>query len=189
MPKAQAVLPFPGTVETISNPFPSGIDYFPSECRENIELHDRKRQAPCESRPAENYKLNSRNEAVADAADGRQVSRLGRIFFDVAAEADDKVVDGASVSVFVQPPNIFQDRFARDGIAFAADQMAQEFCFHQRELNRCTVGVKFEIVEVDGLAIEGEDVLFEIPDDVAIGLFRCSQTRFLGNSRGASFAF
>src|SRR5271154_1013627 len=90
-------------------------------------------------------KPESGNEAIADTADGGQVFGLGGILFDVAAEADDEIINGAGVGVFVQAPDIFEDGLARDGIAVAADQMAQKLGFHQGELDGRAVGVKLEI--------------------------------------------
>ena len=60
-------------------------------------------------------------EPIAYAADREEMLRLGGIFFDVAAEADDEIVYGAGVGVFVEAPDVFEDGFARDSAAFAAD--------------------------------------------------------------------
>src|ERR1017187_5444332 len=48
-------------------------------------------------------------EAVADAADGEQVLWVGGVVLDIAAEADDEVVDGAGVSVFADVPHLLED--------------------------------------------------------------------------------
>ena len=59
---------------------------------------------------------------------------LGGVAFDVAAEANDEIVDGASVGVFVQIPDVVQDSFAGDGMTAVADQVAEKFGLHQGEL-------------------------------------------------------
>ena len=48
-------------------------------------------------------------EAVADAADGGEVGGVGGVVLDVAAEADDEVVDGAGVGVGVEAPDLLED--------------------------------------------------------------------------------
>src|SRR5260370_22532125 len=65
-------------------------------------------------------------EAVADAADGDEVLGVGGIVFNVAAEADDEVVDGAGVGVLVGAPDLFEDLFAGDDLAFAFGEVAVE---------------------------------------------------------------
>ena len=55
---------------------------------------------------------------------GDQVAGGGGVVFDVAAEADDEVVDGASVGVFVDAPHLFKDLFAGDDLAFAFGEVA-----------------------------------------------------------------
>src|SRR5271156_2229700 len=82
---------------------------------------------------------------------------LGGVFFDVAAEADDEIVYGAGVGVFVQAPDVFEDGFAGDGAAFAADQVTQELGFHEGELDRFVVGAQLKRSEINGLAVEGKN--------------------------------
>src|ERR1019366_2452365 len=48
-------------------------------------------------------------ETVADTADSGEVLGVGGIVFDVAAEADDEVVDGAGVGVRVHAPDLLED--------------------------------------------------------------------------------
>ena len=50
-----------------------------------------------------------RDEAIAHAADRKQMPRLRGIVFNVATQTDHEIIDGASVSVFVQTPNLFED--------------------------------------------------------------------------------
>src|SRR5271170_6286155 len=82
---------------------------------------------------------------------------LGGVFFDVAAEADDEIVYGAGVGVFVQAPDVFEDGFAGDGAAFAADQVTQELGFHEGELDRFVVGAQLKRSAINGLAVEGKN--------------------------------
>ena len=46
-------------------------------------------------------------EAVAYAADGEEVAGGGGVVFEVTAEADDEVVDGAGVGVFMHASDFF----------------------------------------------------------------------------------
>lgn len=64
-------------------------------------------------------------EAVADAADGEQVGGFGGVVFDITAQADDEVVDGAGVGVLVDAPDVFEDGGSRDDLAFAIGEIAE----------------------------------------------------------------
>ena len=75
------------------------------------------------------------NKAIADAADGLDNLRVVWLVLEVFAEADDEVVDRAGVGVFLQVPDLFEDGLSRDGPAFVFDEVLQEFCLHQRELD------------------------------------------------------
>src|SRR5271156_5345706 len=77
----------------------------------------------------------SGDEAVPDSANREQMAGRGGVFFDIAPQPDDKVINGARVRVFAQVPDILENRFARNGLTLAADQVAQELRFHQGELN------------------------------------------------------
>lgn len=112
----------------------------------------------------DNSRNDSRNKAIADAADCGEVAGLGWIFFDVAAEADNKIVDGTSVGVFVQAPYVFEDGFARNGIAFIANEVTKEFGFHQGELDGGVVRAEFKIIEIDCFAIERKYISFGVRD-------------------------
>src|SRR5260370_3841608 len=89
-------------------------------------------------------------ETVADAADGDQVLGVGGVVFDVTAEADDEVVDGAGVGVFVDAPDLFEDLLAGDDLAFAFGEVAEEVGFHQSKVRGAVGGYQFERVEADG---------------------------------------
>ena len=56
--------------------------------------------------------------------------RLGGIFFKVAPQADDEVVDGARVGVLVQAPDVLKNGFAGYISAIVPDEVAQQFRFH-----------------------------------------------------------
>ncbi len=82
--------------------------------------------------------------------------RLRRIVFNVAPQPDNKIVDGARVGIFVQAPDFLENLLARNHAPIVAHQMAQEFRFHQRQVNDVVDGTQFEGAEVDGPAIEGK---------------------------------
>src|ERR1044071_3019288 len=76
------------------------------------------------------------DEAVADAADGEEVARARGLVLDVLAQTHDEVVDGARVGVVPQAPDLFEQGLARDDLARAADEGAQQVGLHQREAPR-----------------------------------------------------
>ena len=96
-------------------------------------------------------------EAVADAANGDEVLGVGGVVFDVAAEADDEVVDGAGVGILVDAPDLFEDLLAGDDLAFAFGEVAEEVGLHEGEMGGAVGGDEFEGVEADGAVVE--DVL------------------------------
>ena len=87
---------------------------------------------------------------------------VGGIGFEVAAEADDEVVDGAGVGVFADVPDVFEDFFAGDNFIGAIDQVAEEVGFHEGEVGglrwcvRAFGGADFEVFKADGATGEGE---------------------------------
>ena len=97
-----------------------------------------------------------RKEAVADATDGDKMLGGGRVVFDVATEAHDEVVDGACVGVFVDAPDLFEDLFAGDDLAFALGEVTEEVGFHEREMGDAVGGDELEGVEANGAVVEGE---------------------------------
>src|SRR6185312_13562327 len=78
--------------------------------------------------------LRLRHEAITHAANRQQMSRFRRIVFDIAAQANDEIVDGAGVGVFVQSPYFFENRLAGDDPSLVSYEMAQQFRFHQGQL-------------------------------------------------------
>ena len=48
-------------------------------------------------------------EPVADASHGEQVLRTLRIILNVAAQAHDEIIDGASVGIFPQAPDFLEN--------------------------------------------------------------------------------
>ena len=81
--------------------------------------------------------------------------RVGGVVFDVSAESDDEVVDGAGVGVFVDVPDLFEDLFAGDDLAFAVCEVAEEVGLHESEMRGAVGGDEFEGVEADGAVVEG----------------------------------
>src|SRR5215469_4885361 len=96
-----------------------------------------------------------RDETVANAADGDEVLRVGGVVFDVAAEADDEVVDGAGVGVFVDTPDLLEDLFAGDDLAFTVGEVTKEIGLHDGEVGSAVGGDELEVIEADGAVVEG----------------------------------
>ena len=95
------------------------------------------------------------DELIADAADGEQVDGVGRVGFDVAAKANDEVVDGAGVGVFVDAPDLLEDFFAGDDLAFAVGEVAEEVGFHHGEVGGGVRSDELEGVETNKVIVEG----------------------------------
>ena len=89
-------------------------------------------------------------EAVADAADGEEMGGIGGVVFKVAAEADDEVVDGAGVGVFVDAPDLLEDVFAGDDLGGMGGEVAEQVRLHEGEVRGAMRGDELEGVEVDG---------------------------------------
>ena len=83
---------------------------------------------------------------------------LGRVGFEVAAEADDEVVDGAGVGVFFYVPDVFEKLGARNDLAGVIEEIAQEVGLHEGEVNGFVLGMlgaDFEVVEINDATSEG----------------------------------
>jgi hypothetical protein len=113
--------------------------------------------------------LGAGEEAVADAAYGDEVVGVRGIIFDVTPQADDEVVDGAGISVFVDAPDLFKNLLAGDDLAFAFGEVAKEVGLHEREMCDAVWRDEFESIEADGAVVE----------DILISLTRESRWRGL----------
>src|SRR2546427_13132704 len=87
------------------------------------------------------------------------MARLCRIVFDIAPQADDEIVYGWRVRVFVQAPDFFQNRFAGHDAAVVADEMAEKLGFHKGEVDAIAIDPQLKFAEVDVAAVEGENVI------------------------------
>ena len=99
------------------------------------------------------------NEAVSYAAHGQQMLRLARVFFEIAPEAHDEIINRPRIGVFVQSPDIPEDRAARYGATLVLDQVTQQLRFHQRQLDGAVLCTEFQRSKVDGLSIEAENFI------------------------------
>ena len=99
-------------------------------------------------------------EAVAYAAYGDQVVGVGGVVFNVAAETDDEVIDGAGVGVFVDAPDLFEDLFTGDDLALAVGEVAEEVGLHEGEMGDAVGSDELEGVEADSAVVEGVFVLW-----------------------------
>jgi hypothetical protein len=80
---------------------------------------------------------------------------IGWVVFNVAAKADDEIVDGAGVGVLMDAPDLFEDLLAGDDLAFAVREVAEEVGLHQSEIGDAVGGDEFQGVEADGAMVEG----------------------------------
>lgn len=69
---------------------------------------------------------------------------MGGVIFDIFTEADDEIIDGPGVGVFVDVPDRFEDRFAADGATLILDEVAQEAGFHLGERDAFAFGDELE---------------------------------------------
>src|SRR5262249_31631108 len=99
-------------------------------------------------------RLRIGDELVAEAANSQEMTRFGGLALNVAAEADDEIVDGACVRVLTEIPDVLQDRFAGDGTTGIADQIAEQLRLHQGQLKDLSADAKLEALEVDGFVVE-----------------------------------
>ena len=79
------------------------------------------------------------------------------VFFEIAPQAHNEIINRPRIGVFVQPPDIPQNRAARDGAALVLYQVAQQLRLHQRQLNCAVLGAKLERFEINGLPIEAKN--------------------------------
>ena len=81
---------------------------------------------------------------------------VGGVVFNVAAKADDEVVDGAGVGIFVDAPDLLENLLAGDDLTFAVGEVAEEVGFHKGEMGDAIGGDQFKGVETDGAVVEAE---------------------------------
>ena len=117
---------------------------------ERLKFH----RAPTLAIVSDSLLFRIRQKPVSHAAHRQQVPRLRGIVFNVAPQPHHKIVDGARVGVLVQAPDFFENLLARNHAPVIAHQMAQQFRFHQRQMNDIVGRAQFERAEVDGLAAE-----------------------------------
>ena len=72
-------------------------------------------------------------KTIADAAHSLEKNRLGGIVFNVTAQTNYEVVDGARIRILVHPPDLFQQLLAGDDSSLVEHQVAKQIAFHQSE--------------------------------------------------------
>ncbi len=85
--------------------------------------------------------------------------RLGRVVFDVAAQAHDEIIDGARIGIFMQAPDFLEHGLARDRFAFVLDQIPQYIHFHQSQGKDLIAHAQLEEIEMDRFVAESENVI------------------------------
>src|SRR5437762_133720 len=89
-----------------------------------------------------------RNKAISNAADGLEDLWIIRLVFEMFTETDDKVIDRSGVGVFLQVPDLFENGLSRDRSPFLFDEILQEFCFHEGEMDDLVAISEFEIFKI-----------------------------------------
>ena len=88
-------------------------------------------------------------KTIADPAHRLEKDRVGGIVFDITAQPDHKVVDGAGVGVLVHPPHLLQQLLARDDPALVLDKITEQVALHQGEADGLIRGGELQRSEVD----------------------------------------
>ena len=97
-------------------------------------------------------------EAIPHSAYGQQVLGMRRVLLDVFTQSHNKIIDGARVGIFVQTTNLFENRLPRDNLAAVANEMPQQFGFHEGQAKHLAIGPQFKRAEIDLLAGKGVNV-------------------------------
>src|SRR5271165_3756030 len=108
-------------------------------------------------------------KSVADSSHGQKMLRLRRVLLNIFTQAHDEVIDGAGVGVFVQAPDILENRLARHDAAVVADEMPKQLRFHQRQAKDLAVRSQFQRAEVDLLVVERVNI--ELAQSIAVSGF------------------
>ena len=95
-----------------------------------------------------------RQKPITNSPHRQQMPRLRGIVFDVAPQPHHEVVNGARIGVFVQSLDLFENLLAGNHAPVVAHQIAQQFRFHQRQMNHVIGSTQFEHAKVDRLAAE-----------------------------------
>src|SRR4051812_48738087 len=93
-------------------------------------------------------------EAVADAPDCDEVLGGGGVVFDITTQPDDEVIDGTSIGILVDAPDLFEYLFARDDLPLTLSEVAEEVGLHDGEMRRAVGSDKLKMIEPDGAVIE-----------------------------------
>jgi hypothetical protein len=78
------------------------------------------------SKAANGEKVLFGQKAIADAAYRFEKLRLRRVVFDVTAQTDHEVIDGARIRVLAYSPDLFQQLLARDDATPVLYQVSEE---------------------------------------------------------------
>src|ERR1035441_8958655 len=118
-------------------------------------------------------------EAIPHSAYGQQVLGMRRVLLDVFTQSHNKIIDGARVGIFVQTPNLFENRLPRDNLAAVANKMPQQFGFHEGQAKYLAMGPQFKRPKIDLFASKGVNV--ELAQ--GIGSSRFGDSSFRGRVR------
>ena len=86
--------------------------------------------------------------------------RLGRVHFQVSPQPHDEVIDRARVGVFVQVPDLLENRLARHRPARVAHQVLQQVAFHLGELVGLLAHLQLQCFQVQRAAGERQVLVF-----------------------------
>ena len=76
---------------------------------------------------------HARQKTIPYAAYSLEKNWLSRIVFNVTAQANHEVVDGARIRILVHSPDLFQQLLAGDDPPLVEHQVTKQIAFHQSE--------------------------------------------------------
>src|SRR5882724_885099 len=99
-------------------------------------------------------------KTIPNAAHRLEKNRLSRIVFNVTAQTNHEVVDGARIRILVHSPNLLQQLLARDNASLVEHQITKQIAFHQGEADVLERSRRLKERKVDGAAgkSKGESV-------------------------------
>jgi len=98
------------------------------------------------------------NELVSESSNGKQIAGLRGLGLNITAQAHNKVVYGPRIGIFVQIPDILENRLSGHGMSQIAHQVAEQVRLHHGQLHDVAAHTQLKILKVDDLVVEAENV-------------------------------
>ena len=86
------------------------------------------------------------------------MTRVRWIVFNVTPQADDEIVNGASIGVFMQAPHLREQCLARNMLALVLRQIAEDARFHHGERKHLLAHAQLASIEIHRFVAENVSV-------------------------------